>query len=62
MEADLQAEETGAHRGIFETPGALPHLFKGESSKALLEQAQADIEFEWQELLDRCGETWSPAE
>ena len=38
------------------------HLFKGESSKALLEQAQADIEFEWQELLDRCGETWDPAD
>ncbi len=62
MEDNLQAKETGANRGIFETQARYRHLFKGDTSKALLEQAQADIEFEWQELLDRCGETWDPAD
>ncbi|HRW78007.1 MAG TPA: thiamine pyrophosphate-dependent enzyme [Candidatus Sabulitectum sp.] len=42
--------------------GRYSHLFKGERSQALLEQAQADIEKDWEYVLGRCGETWEPAE
>jgi pyruvate ferredoxin oxidoreductase beta subunit len=42
--------------------GRYAHLFKGEKSKALLEQAQADIEKDWQYILERTGETWEPQE
>ena len=38
--------------------GRFRHLFKGDSSKALLEQIQADVDADWQKILDRCGETW----
>ena len=38
--------------------GRFRHLFKGDSSKALLEQIQADVDADWQAILDRCGETW----
>ena len=38
------------------------HLFRGDRYQALLEQAQDDIELDWKVVLDRCGETWTPAE
>jgi len=38
--------------------GRFRHLFKGDTSKALLEQIQADVDADWQKILDRCGETW----
>ena len=34
------------------------HLFKGDGSKAMLEEIQADVDADWQVILDRCGETW----
>ncbi len=34
------------------------HLFKGDGSKAMLEEIQADVDADWQTILDRCGETW----
>ncbi len=34
------------------------HLFKGDGSRALLEEIQADVDADWQKILDRCGETW----
>jgi pyruvate ferredoxin oxidoreductase beta subunit len=34
------------------------HLFKGDASKAMLEEIQADVDADWQVILDRCGETW----
>jgi len=38
--------------------GRFRHLFKGEGSKALLEEIQADVDADWQKILDRCGEAW----
>lgn len=38
--------------------GRFRHLFKGEGSKAMLEEIQADVDADWQTILDRCGETW----
>ena len=38
--------------------GRFRHLFKGDGSKALLEEIQADVDADWQKVLDRCGETW----
>ncbi len=38
--------------------GRFRHLFKGEGSKTMLEQIQADVDADWQVVLDRCGETW----
>jgi pyruvate ferredoxin oxidoreductase beta subunit len=38
--------------------GRFRHLFKGEGSKAMLEEIQADVDADWQVILDRCGETW----
>ena len=34
------------------------HLFKGDGSKAMLQEIQADVDADWQVILDRCGETW----
>lgn len=42
--------------------GRYRHLFKGEDGAKMLQQAQADIESDWAKLLQRCGETWTPAE
>jgi pyruvate ferredoxin oxidoreductase beta subunit len=38
--------------------GRFRHLFKGEGSRAMLEEIQADVDADWQKILDRCGETW----
>ena len=38
--------------------GRFRHLFKGDASKAMLEEIQADVDADWQTILDRCGETW----
>lgn len=38
--------------------GRFRHLFRDGKSSSLLEQIQADVDSDWQEILERAGETW----
>lgn len=38
--------------------GRFRHLFRDGKSSALLEQIQADVDADWQAILERSGETW----